>query len=117
MKFLKPLSIIFACTFAGELMRYTIPLPVPANIYGILLLFLLLVTKIVPLSSVETTGNFLIDFMPVMFIPAGVGIISGWQSLSHILIPYIAILVISTIIVMCVTANVADVIISKRGDK
>ena len=50
MKFLKPLSIIFACTFAGELMRYTIPLPVPANIYGILLLFLLLVTKIVPLS-------------------------------------------------------------------
>ena len=68
MKFLKPLSIIFACTFAGELMRYTIPLPVPANIYGLLLLFLLLVTKIVPLSSVETTGNFLIDFMPVMFI-------------------------------------------------
>ena len=117
MKFLKPLSIIFACTFAGELMRYTIPLPVPANIYGILLLFLLLVTKIVPLSSVETTGNFLIDFMPVMFIPAGVGIISSRQSLSPILIPYIAILVISTIIVMCVTANVADVIISKRGDK
>lgn len=78
MKFLKPLSIIFACTFAGELMRYTIPLPVPANIYGLLLLFLLLVTKIVPLSSVETTGNFLIDFMPVMFIPAGVGIISSW---------------------------------------
>lgn len=117
MKFLKPLSIIFACTFAGELMRYTIPLPVPANIYGILLLFLLLVTKIVPLSSVETTGNFLIDFMPVMFIPAGVGIISSWQSLSPILIPYIAILVTSTIIVMCVTANVADVIISKRGDK
>lgn len=117
MKFLKPLSIIFACTFAGELMRYTIPLPVPANIYGILLLFLLLVTKIVPLSSVETTGNFLIDFMPVMFIPAGVGIISSWHSLSPILIPYIAILVISTIIVMCVTANVADVIISKRGDK
>ena len=117
MKFLKPLSIIFACTFAGELMRYTIPLPVPANIYGILLLFLLLVAKIVPLSSVETTGNFLIDFMPVMFIPAGVGIISSWQSLSPILIPYIAILVISTIIVMCVTANVADVIISKRGDK
>ena len=117
MKFLKPLSIIFACTFAGELMRYTIPLPVPANIYGILLLFLLLVTKIVPLSSVETTGNFLIDFMPVMFIPAGVGIISSWQSLSPILIPYIAILVISTIIVMCVTANVADVIISNRGDK
>ena len=73
MKFLKPLSIIFACTFAGELMRYTIPLPVPANIYGLLLLFLLLVTKIVPLSSVETTGNFLIDFMPVMFIPAGTG--------------------------------------------
>lgn len=117
MKFLKPLSIIFACTFAGELMRYTIPLPVPANIYGLLLLFLLLVTEIVPLSSVETTGNFLIDFMPVMFIPAGVGIISSWQSLSPILIPYIAILVISTIIVMCVTAKVADVIISKRGDK
>ena len=116
MKFLKPLSIIFACTFAGELMRYTIPLPVPANIYGILLLFLLLVTKIVPLSSVETAGNFLIDFMPVMFIPAGVGIISSWQSLSPILIPYSAILVISTIIVMCVTAKVADVIISKRGD-
>lgn len=114
MTFLKPLSIIFACTFAGELMRYTIPLPIPANIYGLLLLFFLLVTKIVPLSSVESTGNFLIDIMPVMFVPAGVGIISSWQSLSSILIPYIAILVISTIVVHSVTAKIADVIINKK---
>ena len=52
--------------------------------------------------------------MPVMFVPAGVGIISSWKSLSSILLPYIAILVISTIVVHSVTAKIADVIINKK---
>ena len=57
-------------------MNYYIPLPVPASIYGMIILFLCLSTGIIKLSDVKDAGKFLIEIMPLMFIPAGVGLIA-----------------------------------------
>ena len=73
MKFLKQFLIILVITFMGEGLKYLLPLPIPASIYGMVLLFLALMTRIVKLESVRDAGKFLIEIMPVMFIPAGVG--------------------------------------------
>ncbi|MGN1122067.1 MAG: CidA/LrgA family protein [Eubacteriales bacterium] len=75
MKYLKQFGIILAVSFVGELFNRLLPLPVPASIYGIVLLFLLLVTGVLPLGAVREAGSFLIAIMPVMFIPAAVGLI------------------------------------------
>ena len=68
MKFLRQCSIILAATAAGELMRFLIPLPVPASIYGLVILLLLLIFGVVRVEQVKDAGNFLIEVMPVMFI-------------------------------------------------
>ena len=39
MKYLYPFVVILAFTFLGELLNYFLPLPIPASIWGLLLLF------------------------------------------------------------------------------
>jgi holin-like protein len=89
---------------------------VPASIYGMVILFVCLVTGIIKLESVKSVSKFLIDIMPVMFIPAGVGLMSSWGVLSPILLPVSVITVVTIITVMAVSGNVAQFII-KRDKK
>ncbi len=73
MKHLKQFLIILLFSFLGEGLKALLPLPVPASIYGLVLLFAALELGIIKLSAVEDAGKFLIEIMPVMFIPAGGG--------------------------------------------
>ncbi len=85
MKYIKQFGIILAVTFAGEVLKYMIPLPVPASIYGLLLLFLLLTFRLVKLEQVKEAGLFLIEIMPLMFIPAAAGLVTSWTQIKGIL--------------------------------
>ena len=87
MKLLKQFLIILAISFVGEILKYLLPLPVPASIYGMVILFIGLLTGLIPLNSVRSAGKFMIEIMPVMFIPAGVGLMSSWGNLKPVLVP------------------------------
>lgn len=115
MKYLRQFGIILAVTCAGELLRYYIDLPIPSSIYGLILMLLLLRTRLIKVENVKETGIFLIDIMPLMFIPAGVGLILSWKQLSSVLIPVCVITVISTILVMVVAGKVTDYILTIGG--
>lgn len=58
MKFIKQFGIILAISFIGEIMNYLIPLPVPASIYGLVLMLLCLHFGIVHIDSVKVPANF-----------------------------------------------------------
>ena len=85
MKYLRQFGIILAVTCVGEIMKYFIPLPIPGSIYGLILMFVLLLTKVIKVEHVKETGEFLIEIMPLMFIPAGVGLISFMESAAAFL--------------------------------
>lgn len=114
MRYLKESAIIFAITLAGELLNHTLPLPVPAGVYGLFLMLILLCSGLLKLKDIEATGNFLLDIMPVMFIPASVGLIESYQQLESVLIPILATTVISTVIVMAVTGKVAEAMLKRK---
>ena len=78
MKYLKQFGIILGLSLLGELLNYLIPLPVPASIYGLALMFLCLHFKVIKLGDVKETAVFLIEIMPLMFIPAAVGLVNAW---------------------------------------
>lgn len=119
MRYLKQFTIILFISFLGELLYWLIPLPVPASIYGLLLMLGALCTGVVKLSSVRESGKFLIDIMPVMFIPASVGLLDSWGVLKPIWIPVAVITLVSTVVVMAVSGLVAQVVIrrSRRAGK
>ena len=114
MKYIRQFLWILLFSFAGELLKFLIPLPVPASIYGLLLLLLALVTGILRLESVKETSKFLIEIMPLMFIPAAVGLLESWEALSGILIQVLTATVVSTVLVMGVSGMVTQALIRKK---
>lgn len=115
MRYIKQVAIILLIAFCGELLRLLIPLPIPASIYGLLLMLLALGTGLVKLEMVKGAGTFLIEIMPVMFIPAAAGLLESWGILAPVWLPVITITVTSTVLVMAVSGLVAQWII--RRDK
>lgn len=108
--------MILAISFIGEILKYFLPLPIPASIYGMMILFIGLLTGIIPLEAVKDVGKFLIEIMPVMFIPAGVGLMSSWVNLKPVLLPVSIITVVSIVTVMIATGRTFQWII-RRGKK
>lgn len=117
MKFLRQFMIILLLSFLGEVLKMFIPLPIPASVYGLVLMLLCLVTGILKTSQVKEVAFFLIEIMPVMFIPAAAGLIDSWKVLQPLLLPILVITVVITIFVMVVTGKIAQMIAQKRGIK
>ena len=114
MKLLYQFGVILAVTFVGELLYALLPLPIPASIYGLIVMLICLGTKVVKLSLVKIAADFLIDIMPPMFIPAAVGLIVVWGDLKEILIPVVVITCLSTVIVMVCTGKVTQTLIRRK---
>lgn len=110
MKYVKQITIVMGFTMAGELLNVLLPLPVPAGVYGLFLLLGALTAGIVKLESVEGTGNFLMDTMTMMFIPAMVGLIEYSEQVKEVFVPFMIICLVSTILVMVVTGRVAQTV-------
>lgn len=117
MKYLRQFLLIAALSFIGELLHYLIPLPVPASIYGMVLLFIGLMTGWIRIDAVRDVGKFLIEIMPVMFIPAGVGLMASWGVLSPILVPAAVITVVTIVTVMAATGWSSQIVIRRARKK
>jgi holin-like protein len=108
MKYVKQIAIVLGITMVGELLNKLLPLPVPAGVYGLFILLAALVSGVVKLESVEATGNFLIDIMSIMFLPAMVGVMECADMILQNILPFLVIILVSTIAVMSVTGRVAQ---------
>ena len=132
MKFLRQFMIILLLSFLGEVLKMFIPLPIPASVYGLVIMLIALGTHIIRLeqlmlvclmtgvlktSQVKDAAFFLIEIMPVMFIPAAAGLIDSWGVLRPLIVPIMIITVVITVFVMAVTGRVAQMIAQKRGIK
>uniref|UniRef100_UPI00405703A0 CidA/LrgA family protein n=1 Tax=Acetatifactor sp. TaxID=1872090 RepID=UPI00405703A0 len=117
MKHMKQFAIILTISLIAELMEYLIPIPIAASIYGLVLMLIGLVTKIIPLEKVENAADFLIEIMPLMFIPPTVGIMASVEALQEMLIPLCVISLVSTVLIMGITGRVSQFIIRRKRQK
>ena len=115
MKYILQFEIIIAISLIGELLNRIIPLPIPASIYGMVILFTALCTGVIKLSAVRETGKFLIYIMPMMFIPATVGLLDSWSVMQEFLTAIIVISLVSTVLVMVFTGHVTQYIIKLKN--
>ena len=115
MKYVKQFGWIMAMSLLGEVLHIVLPLPVPASIYGLLLMLAALCSGVIKLKQVEETGDFLIEIMPLMFIPAAVGLLDTWADLKEIWFPVTIITVLTTIFVMVTAGRVTQYVIRRRN--
>ena len=117
MKLFKQFTIIIFLSFLGEVLHTLIPFPIPASIYGIMLLFLLLERKVLRIDDIREVSDFLIFIMPLLFIPSAVGLIDVWDELRASLTAYVIIIISVTLIVMVVTGRITQWFLRNRNEK
>ena len=117
MKYIHQFLIIMLISFIGELLNILLPLPIPASVYGLLILLFGLFTNMIQLHHIEDVADWLILIMPVLFVPSAVSLMNvGEDLLANVLIIGV-VLVISTIVVMVTTGKVAQYMIERKDKK
>ena len=117
MKYLHQLCLIFGFSFLGEVLNRVIPLPIPASIYGMVLLFLALSTKILPLKAVRESGAFLTSILPVLFVISSVGLMDHWSLLQNALVPVLLILLLTTVLTFAISGRVAQWVLDRKENR
>ena len=112
MKFISQFIIIIAFTFIGELLHFFIPLPIPASIYGIVLLFICLMMKWIKVAEIRETSTFLIAIMP-----AAVGLIDSWAAIRSHILQYAIVTIVSTFAVMGAAGRVTQRLVRSNKKK
>ena len=115
-EYLKQSAWIFGFTLLGEALSRVIPLPIPAAVYGLVLLFLALCLKLVKVEQVSKVSNFLLTVLPVLFVSPIVNLIESWSILAPHVIP-IALLVLSSTVLVFAVAGLVSQAFCRKEDK
>lgn len=115
MNYVKQFCIILAFSFTGEVLNRLIPLPVPASIYGLVLLFLTLEFKIIKVEHIKEVSKFLLGIMSIFFVPSSVGFINALPLMKKYGIQFALIGIVSTFIVFGVTGRITQQLMKIRN--
>ena len=116
-KYIFQFARITAFCLAGEILAVVLPLPIPASVYGLLLMVAALKTGVLKLDQVRETGLFLTGIFPLLFVPAAAGVVELGSQLMDLLLPAVLAIVPITALVMAVTGMVAQKCAGRKGHK
>ena len=115
MKYLSQFCILLGFALLGEALQKLIPLPIPASVYGLVLLFLALCLKILKPEQVRQTGNFLTGILPVLFVAPAVGIVDHWALIRPNLLPIALLIAATTALTFGISGRLAQHFLKKEG--
>ena len=116
-KYIFQFARITAFCLAGEILAVVLPLPIPASVYGLLLMVVALKTGLLKLEQVRETGLFLTGIFPLLFVPAAAGVMELGSQLIDLLLPAVLAIVPITALVMAVTGMVAQKCAGRKEHK
>lgn len=114
MKYVFQFARIMGFCLAGELLHAVLPLPIPAGIYGLVLLAAALLTGAVKLGQVKQAADFLTAAFPLLFVPLLAGVAEEWDLISGNLIPIVLAVIPVTWAVMAAAGKVTQAIMDRR---
>ena len=86
----RSLVILYIMLLLGNLISHYVPVGIPGSIWGLLILFIGLTTRIIRLEWIYFGSSLLIRYMAVLFVPVSVGIIkyydllvAQWKIFTH----------------------------------
>ena len=117
MKFLYTFVIILVFTFLGELLNYFLPFPIPASVYGLILLFLALRAGIVKLEKIESLGSTMVGLLPLLFVPPVVNLLGCWDTVRQNLLAIMGIIALSTVLIFGISGKLSQMVIDRKGER
>lgn len=117
MKYLFQFAWIALFSFLGECLHMLIPFPIPASIYGLVLLFAALSLKLLRPEQVEGTGHFLVNIMGVMFVCPAVGMLDCMEIVRSNALGILAVTVVSLLLTFFVSGRVTQFFLKREEDR
>lgn len=117
MKYFQQILLILLFTCLGELLHAWIPAPIPASIYGMVLMFAALSLKLVKVEAVADAGGFLVSILPLLFVAPLVSLLDYWDAIKDDLVPIFFIILASTLLVFGLSGRVTQWLVERKGRK
>ncbi len=113
-KYLFQFTRILAFCFLGEILHAVLPLPIPASIYGLILLLLALRLKVIQLEDVKEVGLFLTGIFPLLFVPAAAGVMELWAEMGSMLLPILLSIFPVTVLVLITSGHTTQAMVRRK---
>ncbi len=117
MKFLPQILYILLFSLLGELLEAIIPLPIPAAIYGLVLLLIALCAGLLKEEHIAATADLLVSFLPLLFVAPAIQILEYWGLIAPNLAAIFTVIAVSTFLVFAVSGLVVKWIQRKKEDE
>ncbi|MCM3035550.1 antiholin-like murein hydrolase modulator LrgA [Bacillus pumilus] len=101
--FLSQAFIFATVMFVSNLISMYLPIPMPASVIGLVLLFVLLTTKMVKLEQVEQLGTSLTGLISFLFVPSGISVIQSLGVMQEVGVQVVGVIIIATIMLLAAT--------------
>lgn len=103
---LNAITLILSLQVVGEIIAYVTHLPVPGPVIGMVLLLIAFFLRDDLVNRIRPTAGVLLANLSLLFVPAGVGIVRHVERFKTEGLGIAAVIVLSTVISMIVTALV-----------
>ncbi|HCU7915247.1 TPA: antiholin-like murein hydrolase modulator LrgA [Staphylococcus aureus] len=119
--FFHQVIVIALVLFVSKIIESFMPIPMPASVIGLVLLFVLLCTGAVKLGEVGKVGTTLTNNIGLLFVPAGISVVNSLGVISQAPFLIIGLIIVSTILLLICTGYVTQIIMKvtsrSKGDK
>ncbi|EIT85509.1 holin-like protein [Fictibacillus macauensis ZFHKF-1] len=109
------IGLLFLCNEVGTYLSKEFHLMIPGSVLGMILLFVLLCTKVLPSRSVASGATFMMAFLPLFFIPITVGVMHEGKLLSFTGVGLMIAIVISSFLAVGATGWVSHLLSREKG--
>ena len=110
MALIKQFAIIFSIYSISDIFYKSLKLPIPANVIGMLILFILLITGIIKEHHIDKASDILISNMSLLFVPATLAIMEEYKYIKEEIVPFIIVCVFMVVIIMVSTGLIAQIL-------
>lgn len=119
LKILLQLILIIVITYIGNLIQKFLHIPIASSIVGLILFFLLLQFKIIPVRLVEDAATLLLSTMIFFFVPSVVGAMNIGSEINIKFVAFIVIIIVGTCSIALISGYIAEKMIAKttNGDE
>lgn len=115
-KLLQGFALLLSLQWLSTVIISFLGIPFPPPLLGMIILTILLCTGIIKENYIEDICGALIDKMALLFLPAGVSMILYLDVIKAELLPISLTLVLSSIIILCSTALVLELLLRKKEE-
>lgn len=91
--------------------HYVPKFPLPMPLVALVLLFCLLIFGVIKLPQIESVGNFLLDYLGLFFVPAGIALITELEELQANGLKIVIVIIASTVLMLGLTAGITALLI------